>query len=107
MTAVFDHGMLNIPLAKRGNIDAQLDAYKREQALMAKEQRKKASAQLKADKADAKLIFEAILEHPTLLAEKATKHGTTVVKLRTMLRSWAIWEPKRMQIVSRDWLASK
>jgi len=30
--AGFDHGILNVPLAKRGNIDAQLDAYKAQQA---------------------------------------------------------------------------
>jgi hypothetical protein len=106
MSQALDHGVLNVPLAKRGNIDAQIDAYKREQALMAKEQRRAAAVQLKADKAEAKLIFEAILQHPTLLTEKAAKHGTTVVKLRTILRSWTTWEPKRMQIVKRDWFAA-
>ena len=29
---MLDHGILNVPLAKRGNIDAQIDAYKRELA---------------------------------------------------------------------------
>jgi hypothetical protein len=33
-----DHGLLNVPLAKRGNIDAQIDAYKRERAKLAKEE---------------------------------------------------------------------
>jgi hypothetical protein len=32
-----DHGILNLPLAKRGNIDAQIDAYK---AKLAKEETK-------------------------------------------------------------------
>lgn len=27
-----DHGILNIPLAKRGDIDAQIDSYKAEKA---------------------------------------------------------------------------
>jgi hypothetical protein len=27
-----DHGLLNVPLAKRGNIDAQIDRYKADQA---------------------------------------------------------------------------
>lgn len=30
-----DHGILNVPLAKRGNIDAQLDAFKAEQRKLA------------------------------------------------------------------------
>lgn len=33
-----DHGILNIPLAKRGNIDAQLDAFKAEQRKLAKQE---------------------------------------------------------------------
>ncbi|MDF2434751.1 MAG: hypothetical protein JWP44_4382, partial [Mucilaginibacter sp.] len=45
MSNTLDHGVLNVPLAKRGNIDRQIDAYKREQALMVKEERKAAAAQ--------------------------------------------------------------
>lgn len=33
-----DNAIVNVPLAKRGNIDAQIDAYKREQAKLAKEE---------------------------------------------------------------------
>jgi hypothetical protein len=40
--SALDHGMLNVPLAKRGNIDAQLDAYKREQVKLANEENIKA-----------------------------------------------------------------
>lgn len=29
---MIDHGMLNVPLAKRGCIDAQIDAYKAQKA---------------------------------------------------------------------------
>ena len=29
---MLDHGMLNLPLAKRGCIDAQIDAYKAQKA---------------------------------------------------------------------------
>lgn len=32
MTARLDHGLLNVPLSERGNIDAQIDRYKAEQA---------------------------------------------------------------------------
>ena len=31
-----DHGVLNVPLAKRGNIDKQIDAHKAEQSRLAK-----------------------------------------------------------------------
>lgn len=33
-----DNAIVNIPLVKRGNIDTQIDAYKREQAKLAKEE---------------------------------------------------------------------
>jgi hypothetical protein len=33
-----DHGTLNLPLAKRGDIDAQLDAHKKHLAKLAKEE---------------------------------------------------------------------
>ena len=42
MSLALDHGVLNVPLAKRGNIDAQIDAYKLEQAKLAKEENIKA-----------------------------------------------------------------
>ena len=30
---MLDHGVLNVPLAKRGNIDTQIDRYKREKEI--------------------------------------------------------------------------
>lgn len=33
-----DHGTLNLPLSKRGNIDAQIEAYKREQKMLANQE---------------------------------------------------------------------
>jgi hypothetical protein len=42
MSKALDHGILNVPLAKRGDIDAQIDAYNREQAKLAKEENIKA-----------------------------------------------------------------
>jgi hypothetical protein len=43
MSQALDHGILNLPLAKRGDIDAQIDAYKREQVKLAKEENIKAN----------------------------------------------------------------
>ena len=37
---MIDHGMLNVPLAKRGCIDAQIDAYKAQKARNAKAEAK-------------------------------------------------------------------
>lgn len=37
---MIDHGMLNVPLAKRGNLNAQIDAYKAQKARNAKAEAK-------------------------------------------------------------------
>lgn len=37
-THITDNAVVNLPLAKRGDIDAQLDAYKREQAKLAQQE---------------------------------------------------------------------
>lgn len=49
-----DHGVLNVPLHKRGNIDAQIDVYKREQA------RESASVARETRKAFAEARAEAL-----------------------------------------------
>jgi hypothetical protein len=43
MSQALDHGVLNVPLAKRGNIDAQIDTYKLEQAKLDKQENIKAN----------------------------------------------------------------
>lgn len=42
-----DHGTLNVPLSKRGDIDKQIDAYKAQQAAL-----DKLAAKLRRDKAE-------------------------------------------------------
>ena len=37
---MIDHGMLNLPLVKRGNLNAQIDAYKAQKARNAKAEAK-------------------------------------------------------------------
>jgi hypothetical protein len=105
MSQALDHGVLNVPLAKRGNIDAQIDAYKREQARVANVARKAASVQRKSDKATAKVCLTLILNRPELLAAKAEALNVTVKDLREQLRNWSIWEPKKLMSLADKWLA--
>lgn len=42
---MLDHGILNVPLGKRGNIDREIDRWKAEQKML-KRQQAQASAQL-------------------------------------------------------------
>jgi hypothetical protein len=106
MIQALDHGMLNVPLAKRGDINSALDTYKRDQAAAANVARKAATVQRKSDKATAKVCLTLILERPELLAAKAETMNVTVKDLREHLRGWSIWEPKKLMALADKWLAA-
>lgn len=53
---MLDHGILNVPLSKRGNIDAQIDKYKAEQAAIKKAETKAAKTEFNTNKAIAKAL---------------------------------------------------
>jgi hypothetical protein len=89
-----DHGILNLPLAKRGDIDRQLDVHKANQA-------KQAAAKRKADAAahrEAKVAAKAALN------EKAAKLGITRKQLIAELTDWAKWQPARVIRARKEWL---
>lgn len=78
-----DHGILNVPLAKRGDIDAQIDAYK------AAESRSAAAALRAHQKARRAWIAEAraIVAAMSMgrLADLGTPHGLTAKQAGAML----------------------
>ena len=57
---MLDHGILNVPLSKRGDIDKQIDRFKADQKRQAEEIRKAQKARHKADKAKALEMIEAL-----------------------------------------------
>ncbi|WP_039052255.1 hypothetical protein [Bordetella avium] len=87
-----DHGILNLPLAKRGNIDAQIDRYKRdmraEKAREAKEQR----IQREADRVTAKALVEAL--SAVELARWAERLRCNKLQAKKKLLSEAHWLPQ-------------
>jgi hypothetical protein len=89
---IMDHGILNIPLSKRGDIDAQIDRYKAEQAAIAKAKAQADFAQAKIDRASAHELLDAA-EKPRIqhLAERS---GRTFTDERRHLRSECHWQPK-------------
>jgi hypothetical protein len=99
-----DHGILNMPLSKRGNIDAQIDAHKASQARTEAAQRKEVAAAFKADKALAKTALVEILATPKLIEAKAESLGVKRADLVKQLDGWAKWEPKRLIALSVRWL---
>lgn len=88
---MLDHGVLNIPLAKRGNIDAQIDRYKAAQVSAGRVAAKSASAQRHTDKARALELFAEVGE--VIIAKHGQKLGAKA--LRDMLASQVKWEPAR------------
>lgn len=101
---MLDHGILNVPLSKRGNIDNQIDQYKRMQAA-AQKVKKKADADLhRENKAEAKRILCALKVAPGLLETKAAERGLSRNDLFNVLRDIATSKPRSMLVFERDWL---
>lgn len=93
-----DTAIINLPLAKRGAIDAQLDAYKAQQAREAKVSRKAAAATTKELRAAAKAAVAGLTADQ--LDAIAARIGSTRVQARKELHSLAYWEPSTaMRIV--------
>ena len=87
-----DNAVVNIPLAKRGDIDAQLDKYKREQAALAKTKAKESAQQTREAKALAKTLLGEYQD--VILAKHGDKFGKK--ELAEQLDQWAKWEPKKL-----------
>lgn len=87
-----DHGTLNIPLAKRGDIDAQIDRYKADQAILAEAARKTSAAITKDGRVIAKALVAKVSDEK--LQRLATKSGLTIAAARKKLASMAHWQPE-------------
>lgn len=86
-----DHGVLNIPLVTRGDIDRQLDAYKAQQAQAAKAKRKADAARTAELRVQAKAMVAAA---PAELWERiGTKLGMPPGAVQRMYFSEAHWTP--------------
>ena len=82
-----DHGYLNVPLAKRGNIDAQIDAYKAEQAREQKIAYRAGRAQVK----EARAMVRAMTD--IRLAQLGQRHNLTIIQTRKMMLAAADSRP--------------
>jgi hypothetical protein len=90
-----DRGVLNVPLAKRGkDIDAQLDAYKAQQASDRKAAAKEAAKVNAALRVQAKAVLAAMSDEQ--VARIAAKASITVTQARKQLASIAYFTPRRV-----------
>lgn len=86
-----DHGALNLPLAKRGDIDAQIGRYKQAQARGAAEKRRAGAADMKIRRDRAKALVSVIT--PEQLSDLAAHCDATPAAMRKRLKSDAHWQP--------------
>lgn len=93
----FDHGVLNVPLRKRINIDAEIDRHKRTQQASAK-------AAARQNREDQNRAKAAVLALPDERVERiAARAGLTLKQGRKKLISMARWEPtKLLGILAHD-----
>ena len=92
----FDHGILNLPLDKRGggSINSQLDRYKADLAKAKKAADKEAVVIRRSDKAIARDLFT---QHAQTAAESIeARRGIPVSDSIKLMDSWAKWEPKKL-----------
>jgi len=89
-----DHGILNVPLAKRGDIDAQIDRYKVEQARTTATRLKAARARHREAFALAKAAIAAVSDDR--MAELGKPHGLTVKQTRAQFIAAANINPERV-----------
>lgn len=86
-----DHGILNTPLRSRGNIDAQIDRYKADQAAQRKVARKATHAQVTADRSEAKNLIAGMSSER--LAALCLRCNLRPSVMLARLKSDAHWQP--------------
>jgi hypothetical protein len=86
-----DHGILNVPLAKRGDIDKQIDRYKKEQAQAERVKDKALASRKRELVAMAKTHVESLSDER--LAGLAVKFGKTKKQTKDYLLAQAFWQP--------------
>lgn len=87
-----DQAVVNVPLSKRGDIDAQIDRYKAEQ----ERAERAAYAAHRANKApliaEARRLFDAAPD--STFAAIAARHGMTPKQVRAVLKSYVRARPQ-------------
>lgn len=101
---MLDHGILNVPLSKRGNIDAQIDKYKAEQEAAKKAKEKAIKAEFSANKAIAKELWSKV--DKDLIKQDAKKRGVKFSELRDVLHDLVKWQPHKAIKVLSNYIKS-
>lgn len=102
-----DHGILNLPLAKRGDINVQLDRYNLEKTALAASAQKSQAAERRKLKEQAKVALAELDACAGLLEAKAEKLGMTRAKVYAALLDWAKWQPAKVIKARAEWMGAQ
>ena len=94
-----DHGILNVPLSRRGDIDAQIDAFKAEHRRAAATSARDAKRIHIALRAEAIGLIEQVSDER--MAELGRPHGLTARKCRKVWHGIAAQSPSSVIRVMR------
>lgn len=102
--SMLDHGILNVPLSKRGNIDTPLDKYKAEQAILEKDKSDLAKSAFVDNKEIAQELWSKVDKE--LIKLDARRRGMKFSELRDILHELVKWQPKKAIKVLPDYINS-
>jgi len=88
----YDPGIVNVPLAKRGDIDKQIDKYKEEQKRTKLDENRKRREESKEQKIRAKAILDKHMA--TILEKTGPKFGEA--KIKGLMSDWSKHEPHKV-----------
>lgn len=91
---MLDHGVLNVPLSKRGNIDKQIDRYKREKAIAERNELDARKAEFDAKKTKALAMVDQLSDQRA--QELMAKHKMTRKQLDAELKFIARTKPAEL-----------
>ena len=88
----FDHGTLNIPLSKRGNIDREIDKYKADAKRLESAQHKQLRKEFKEAVTEAVCMVDRLsLDR---LSDLGTPHGLSAKQVKKQLMQTARTRPR-------------
>ncbi|MEX9792207.1 hypothetical protein [Morganella morganii] len=90
---MLDHGILNVPLCKRGNIDSEIDQYKKQQAAEKADAIVVRNSDFRSDKEHAKALWAQVDRN--LIKAHAKQCGMKFSELRDTLDGYVKWSPKK------------
>ncbi|MBJ8476495.1 PLxRFG domain-containing protein [Acinetobacter bereziniae] len=88
-----DHGVLNVPLSKRGNIDKQIDQFKAERSKLEKEKNDIKKMDHLDDQNIAKPAYESLTKDD--FQNYANRTGIKLSEAKSELKSMSHWQPKK------------